>query len=112
MTIESSNTEVRYTVKELLADIRGAVAGVDGKVAALDVKLDGKADKTDVVALSVRMDRLEKAEAARSAAAQQVKTDRDVQATRRRWAIGLAVGAGYPLASFLGSLFPHWMGWH
>lgn len=94
MADETANTEVRYTVKELLADIRVAVGTVDGKIAALDTKLDTKADKADVVALSGRLDRLEKVEATRAVAAKSRSEEFEAQRDFKRWLIGVIAALG------------------
>ena len=99
---------VRYSVKELLADIRGAIS-------ALDTKLDAKADRADLIAIAVRIEHLEKAESARQAA---IRAERELAASaagtldrRHKFIYGIAYItslAGGVLAGILG----HFIGRH
>ena len=86
-------TYVRVPLTEALADIRKAIG-------AIDAKLDLKANVTDLVELSRRVESLERAEI-------ESHTRLIASERRSRWLPGF----GYPVVGMVGAMLPHFLGW-
>lgn len=122
-----SELQVSFNVKELIADLKSAIAvgfaSLEAKleakadkadVAKIAVELSHKADKSDVTALSTKVDRLEvsrlQQEAVNSARIEETEHRQESsnrETSRKRWLIGTYISIGYICAGFLTDLVYH-----
>lgn len=104
----NGSTVVRYTVKELLQEIRDDVK-------SMSAKLDTKADRSELITLTERTDqqdrRLDQQERRLDALDEKERQDAKAikdQTDMRRWRVPLVLGAVYTIASpFLWNFVSH-----
>lgn len=81
---DNPNGKVSYTVKELLQDIRLSIA-------AVDTKLDTKADKADVRVLESRVDAIDRRQEQLSASVTADQMMFQTKRDHRRWFVPIIV---------------------
>lgn len=107
-----SEPEETYTVKEVIADLKGDLVGrfdkVDTRLESIDRRVDTTATKEDVREVSQRVDGLERAHDLRISSLEDwrvadraVAARRTVTTTTQRWAIGIGATCAAALVAGL-----------